>query len=449
MADTYKRTIRAWALYDWANSAFACTIMAAMLPPFFSSLVKDAGYDPAQATQWWGYTSAGALLLVALMGPILGAIADVTGGKKRFLAVFLGIGLIGTALLATLTPEMWWLAPIWYTLGFLGFGGGNVFYESLLPHIAREDDTDRVSAFGYAMGYIGGGLLLAVNALMVMKPELFGIADAGVAVRLCFLSVTAWWLGFSLPLFRRVPEPPAAPPPSEGVGQVRQVGLDNDTEPETISPVSAGFAQLIHTFKNVRRYKHLLLFLVAFWIYDDGIGTIIKMATIYGAELGFGQGDLIGALLLTQFIGFPCALAFGPLARRITAKGAIFFGLAVYGLICIAGFFMTTPLHFYILAALVGTVQGGTQAISRSLFSAMTPRHLSAEFFGFFSTSSKFAGIVGPLLMAGISAATGSSRLGILALIVLFVAGGALLLFVDVDAGRRAARDAEREAGIL
>ncbi|GAB4311438.1 MAG: MFS transporter [Candidatus Sumerlaeia bacterium] len=424
--DPYTRRVWAWAFYDWANSAFACTVMAAMLPPYFAALVGKAGYDPARGTQIWGLTSSAALLIVAAAGPVLGAIADHTGWRKRFLAAFLGVGVLGTALLATLTPALWWLAPVWYGLGFIGFGGGNVFYESLLPHVAREDDLDRVSSLGYALGYAGGGLLLAINVLWFQKPQWFGLPGPSAGVRLSFVSVAVWWAVFSLPMFLLVREPAAAP----------RAG-------DPLSAVQAGFRRLGRTFRHIRRYRQLALFLAAFWIYDDGIGTIIKMAAIYGSEIGIGMGDLIKAFLVTQFIGFPCAWGFGRLAGRIGAKRAVMLGLGWYALICVGGFFMRTPAHFFLLAAMVGVVQGGVQALSRSLFGAMTPRHLATEFFGFFSTSSKIAGIAGPLVIAVVSAVAGSSRLGIVLLIVFFVAGAALLALVDVEEGRRLARTEE------
>jgi len=421
---TYRKTVNAWCLYDWANSAFAATVMAALFPPFYRSLAKAGGLAPHQATAAWGYTTAFALLLIALAAPILGAVADHTGSKKRFTAFFAGLGVLATLCLVIPGPGAWRLATAVFLLGNLGFAGANIFYDALLPHLAREGDMDRISTRGFAMGYLGGGILLVVNAAWVMKPGWFSMPDTAFAVKASFVSVAAWWGLFSVPLFRRVPEPPAGRNGSAGRGVLR-----------------ASLARLAQTCRDLVRYRQLALFLVAFWIYNDGIGTIIKMATAYGDEIGIGVGHMTAALVLTQFVGFPCTLFFGRLAGGVGAKKALLGGLGVYALISLGGYFMRTPAHFYVLALAVGTVQGGTQALSRSLFGSMVPKHKSAEFFGFFSTTAKFAGIAGPLLFALVSQWTGNSRLSIVALIVFFVLGAAVLCCVDVDEGRNAAGD--------
>jgi UMF1 family MFS transporter len=317
--------------------------------------------------------------------------------------------------------------------------GSIVFYEALLPHIARPHEIDRVSTAGYAMGYLGGGVLLALNLAWIQRPDWFGLpsgpgltpSQATLPVRLAFLSVAAWWLVFSLPLFRRVPEPAAR--------------VESD-ERRSESSVRMAFVRLGETFRELRTYRNALLMLLAFLIYNDGIQTIIKMATAYGTELGIGQNALIGAILLVQFIGIPCSLLFGLVAARIGAKRSIFIGLLAYTAISVLGYFMKTATHFYVLAALVGTVQGGTQALSRSLFASMIPPHKSGEFFGFFSVFEKFAGIFGPLIFAGTIAVTGSSRNAILSVILFFAAGALLLLRVNVSEGQRAAREAEGTA---
>jgi UMF1 family MFS transporter len=401
--------------------------MAAMYPPFFRSLAVSAGIPENTATAYWGYTASIALAIVALSAPVLGAVADHAGLRKRFLVVFAAAGIGATAAAGITGDASWLLAAGLYVIANVGFAGGNVFYESLLPSVARPEELDRVSARGYAMGYLGGGLLLVVNAAWVVRPSLFGMPDSTFAVKASFLSVALWWAVFSIPLFRSVPEPPAD----------RRPGVHRNL-------IVEGFGRLGSTFGEIRRYRQLLVFLVAFWIYNDGISTIIKMATAFGSEIGIGIQHMITALVITQFVAFPCALLFGGLAERITAKRAILLALAVYTVICCLGFFMETPLHFYLLAVAVGTVQGGAQALSRSLFAAMVPRHKSAEFFGFFGASGKFAGIFGPLVFAVVSQLTGQSRLSILALIAFFVFGGLLLWRVDVDAGIAAAHQAER-----
>ena len=412
----HRKIVNAWCMYDWANSAFATTIMAALLPPYFSG-VAAAEMPAAQASSIWAYSVSIAMLVVALMGPILGAIADHTGGKKRFMRAFLVVAVIFTGLLFFIKEGDWRGAVVFYVLASIGNAGANIFYDSLLPHVAHPDEIDQVSARGFALGYLGGGLLLLVNLAWYMKPDWFGFADGNAAVRASFLSVAIWWVIFSVPIFRWVPEPP-----SSGSG-------------EHISPVRAGFRRLTRTFREIRHYKELFKYLLAFWLYADGIGTIIKMATIYGAEIGIGTADLAGALLLTQIIGVPMTFVFGSLAKRLGTKRSIYLALGVYALISIGGYFMSEPWQFWVLAGVVGTVQGGSQALSRSLFGAMAPRARSAEFFGFFDISSKFAGILGPLLFGLTATLAGTSRWAIVSLIIFFVAGALLLSKVDEQEG--------------
>jgi UMF1 family MFS transporter len=428
----YKKSINAWCMYDWANSAFATTIMAAIFPPFYRSLVTGAGLPESNATAYWGYTTSIALLIIALIAPVLGAVSDSTGGKKLYVAFFAWLGILSTAAFLVIGTDTWLLASTLFILGNIGFAGANVFYESMLPHIAKNDDIDRISTRGYAMGYVGGGILLVINVLWVLKPGIFGMPDVGFALRASFLSVAVWWALFSIPFFRHVPEPPLVKRSSTSV-----------------NPVYAGFANLSSTFNEIKRYKHLLIFLAAFWIYNDGIGTIIKMATAYGDEIGIRMSDMITALIITQFVGIPFSFLFGALAGKIGTKPSILMALGVYSLISIAGFYMQTATHFYILAFMVGTVQGGSQALSRSLYGIMVPKHKSAEFFGFFSTSAKFAGIFGPLIFGLVSQTAGGSRLSILSVIVFFIAGGTMLLFVNVDEGTRVARQKEAVASSI
>ncbi|MGD2146737.1 MAG: MFS transporter [Anaerolineae bacterium] len=423
----YRKVINAWSMYDWANSAFVTTVMAAMFPPFYRAMVKAAGLGDANATAYWAYTTSIALLLVAILAPVLGAISDCSGRKKRFVAAFAALGIVATALFVFLGDDTYVLGSVLFILGNVGFAGANVFYESLLPHIAQKDDIDQVSTRGYALGYLGGGILLIVNVLWYMKPEWFFMPGVGFALRASFFSVAVWWAVFSIPLLRHVPEPQVV---------VR--------EGESRNAVRAGFQRLSRTFGQITRYRQLLIFLIAFWIYNDGIGTIIKMATAYGDEIGIGLTDMTIALAMMQFVGIPFSFGFGWLARRLGTKRSILLSLGVYTLIAVAGFFMQTAIHFYILAFAVGTVQGGSQALSRSLYGAMVPKSQSAEFFGFFSTSSKFAGIFGPLLFGVVSQIAGGSRLSIISLIVFFVVGGLVLTQVDEQEGIRLAKEADR-----
>ena len=428
----YKKTIHAWCMYDWANSAFATTIMAALFPPFYRSLVIKAGFAENMATAYWGYTTATALLMVALAAPALGAISDHTGGKKRYVAFFAGLGILSTSSFVFIGPDAWLFASHLFVIGNIGFAGANVFYESLLPHLARLRDIDQISARGYALGYLGGGFLLLLNVMWVMKPGMFGMPDKGFAVKASFVSVAVWWGLFSIPLFRRVPEPATS--------------KKTDFHP---NPIRAGFSRLAETCREISQYRQLLIFLAAFWIYNDGIGTIIKMATAYGSEIGIGIIDMTIALIITQFIGVPFSFLFGALAKRVGAKNSILMALGVYFLISVGGYMMKTPRDFYALAMVVGMVQGGSQALSRSVYGAMVPKHKSAEFFGFFSTTSKFAGIAGPLLFGIVSQLTGESRMSIACMVFFFVIGGFLLTRVDVEEGKRAARAAEKEGARL
>ncbi len=421
-----RRELRAWALYDWANSAFATTVMAAVLPIFYAD-VAAAPLPEHVRTAYWGYTTAAALLLTALLSPVLGAVADHLNAKKRFLAGFAGVGIGATALLAAAGEGMWLYVSLVFIAANVGFAAANVFYDSLLPHIARPPERNRVSTAGFALGYLGGGLLLALHLLWITQPGWFGLPDALAATRLAFLSVALWWVLFSIPLLRGVSEPP------------RGLGAGAGGAGARTNPLREGLGRLAQTFREIRRYRPAFLFLVAFWLYSDGIGTIIKMATVYGREIGIGATDLIGALLLVQFVGIPCTFAFGALADRLGAKGGLYAALGVYTAIAVLGFFMTEAWHFWVLAGAVGTVQGGAQALSRSLYASLIPRAQSAEFFAFYSVSGKFAGVVGPALFGAVSQLAGGSRWSILSLIAFFLLGWLFLSRVDLEEGRRVA----------
>jgi MFS transporter, UMF1 family len=429
--------LRAWAMYDWAASSVQTTIMVAVFPIYF---VKVAGANIAEsgATQRLATINSIALIIIALLSPLLGAVSDYRAAKKRFTAIFMALGILGCCGLFLVRTGDFDLASWLFIVIMVGVAGSYVFYEALLPHLARGDEIDRVSTAGYAVGYLGGGVLLALNLAWIQMPGLFGLpagpglteGEATLPARLAFLSVAVWWGVFSMPLFRTVAEPPARIEPDERPGEL---------------PVRAAFVRLAETFRELRSYRQAFLMLLAFLIYNDGIQTIIKMATAYGTEIGIGQSALIGAILLVQFVGIPCSFLFGSVASRIGAKRALFLGLLAYTVISILGYYMTTATHFFVLAGLVGMVQGGTQALSRSLFASMIPRHKSGEFFGFFSIFEKFAGIFGPLIFAGTIAMTGSSRNAILSVIGFFAVGAALLALVDVKEGQRAAREVERQ----
>jgi len=414
----------AWAFYDWAQSAAITVIGTAVFPVYFAQIVATA-HPPAERTQLLALANGIALVVVAALAPVLGAVADARPWKKRFLAGALGLGVIGCVALAHVAPGRvaWALAA--FVLVMVGATGSFVFYEALLPHLAQGPDLDRVSGAGYALGYIGGGLLLAGDLLLLARPEWFGLArEPGLPIRLVFLSVAVWWLVFSVPLWRRVPEPQAAPVPGA-------------------APIATAWRRVRATAREIRRYPMAFLFLLAFFLYNDGIQTIIRLATAYGSELGLGRDALVGAVLLVQFVGVPFAFAFGSLGARWGPKRGILLALAVYVVVTAWGYRLRTATDFFVLAFLVATVQGGAQALSRSLFARLIPAERSGEFFGFYGVMEKFAGLLGPFLFAAAIELTGSSRRAILALIVLFAAGGLLLARVDVAGGARQAGHAE------
>ncbi len=420
--DQQKKIIYSWVLYDWANSAFATTVLAAVLPIFYKDVA--AFQLPSHiATSYWGYTQTAAMIIIAVLAPVLGAAADYSDSKKSFLKFFIFLGTAATAVLFFVEKGNYITASMFFIAANIGFAGGNVFYDGFLTDIASDESIDFISSLGYAAGYLGGGILLAINLIMISKPQLFFISDSTKAVRISFVTVAVWWLLFSIPAFVNLP--------SSRV-KVKKISFKEQS--------IIGFRRLKKTFRNIRKYRELWKFLLAFWLYNDGIGTIIRMAAIYGREIGIGQADLIGALLMTQFIGIPFALFFGKMGQHFGAQKGIFAALMVYVFITGYGFFISTARDFWILAALVGVVQGGAQALSRSLYGSMIPRDKSAEFFGFFGVSSKFAAILGPTVFAAVSQLTGSGRNGILAVALFFILGMIMLSAVDVEKGRREAR---------
>lgn len=421
-----KKAVFGWAMYDWANSAFATTVMAGFFPIFFKQY-WSAGVDATVSTAKLGLANSLEGLIIVLCAPILGAIADKGSAKKKFLAAFACLGVVTTAALYLVAQGQWGLATFLYVGGSLGFAGGNIFYDALLPGIASEKTMDLVSGIGYASGYLGGGLLFALNVWMVLKPGLFGFADAGSAVKFSFLLVGLWWGCFAIPLLLLVKEPHSA---------AAQPG---------VNLVKAGIAQLKGTFQEIRHLKMIFLFLAAYWLYIDGVDTIIRMAVDYGLSIGFQDNDLIVALLITQFVGFPAAFAFSLLANKIGTKPAIFLAIAVYLCISMWGAFMSRRYEFYVLAIVIGLVQGGIQALSRSFYARIIPANKSAEYFGFYNMLGKFAAVIGPLLMGGVGLLVRSlgysshtaSRLGISSVSLLFLAGGILFYFVDEKQARQ------------
>jgi UMF1 family MFS transporter len=423
-----RRELRAWAMYDWANSAVQTTIIAAVFPIYFQK-VAAAELPGPDATSRFAWATTLAIFIVAIVAPVLGAVADSTPIKKKLLALFMAIGAAAAAAMFFISRGEWLLALTLFVVVNVGVAASIVFYDSLLPHIVEEHELNRVSTAGYALGYLGGGVLLAINIVMMSKPDWFLLPDRDTAVRASFVSVAIWWVLFSIPLFRRVREPRAQSAARGG----------------SLSLTDA-IRQLLQTVRELRRYRHAFMLLLAFLLYNDGIQTIIRMATTYGTEIGLDENAMIAALMITQFIGVPFGFLFGIFADKIGAKRAIFVGLSAYSIITILGYFMRTSTQFFALCVLVGMVQGGTQALSRSLFASLIPKHKSSEFFAFFGVFERYAGVLGPAVFAWVVSQSGTSRNAILSIIGFFVLGGLLLTFVDVEEGRRAAREGEMGA---
>lgn len=425
-----RRSTRAWVMYDWANSAFVTIVVAAVFPPWFVTLGAGAHATEAARAAATGRLSLAttiALTIIAIASPALGAIGDRAPIKKLMIAVFTAIGAGATGALWFVGEGDAGLALFLFAIGNIAVNGSFVFYDSLLPHVAKPDELDRVSTAGYALGYLGGGVLLGVCVAMILQPHMFGISDAGTAIRLSFVMTAAWWLVFSIPLLVRVTEPE----------------IPADRRARGTAAIRAGLTDLANAWRVLRQFPDAGKLLLAFLVYNDGIGTIIRMATAYGQEIGLAQGDLIVALLIVQFVGIPASFGFGYAAGWIGTRKAIFAGLAAYTAVSVLGYFMTSGLHFFLLAGLVGLIQGGVQALSRSLFASMIPRHRSSELFGLFAVFEKVAGIFGPAMFWLANEAFGSSRPAILGVMVFFLGGGLLLARVDVEAGQRAARSSE------
>ena len=432
-----KKAVWGWAMYDWANSAFATTVMAGFFPIFFKQY-WSYGVDVNVSTAQLGFGNSIASLLVALMAPILGAIADKGSARKKFLIFFAYLGVLMTACLFLVGKGEWAWAIFVYAMGIVGFSGANVFYDSLLPTVAGKDNVDYISGLGFAMGYLGGGLLFLINVLMTLMPEKFGLADSGEAVRYSFISVAIWWGVFTIFTILWVPEEKTA-------GASREGG----------NFIADGFRQIIGTFKKVRHLKTIFLFLLAYWFYIDGVDTIIRMAVDYGMSIGFASNDLIIALLVVQFVGFPSALVFGKLGQKWGVRKAIYLAIGIYMFIVVWGTMMTAKQEFYILAIMIGLVQGGIQALSRSYYSRLIPREQSAEYYGFYNMLGKFAAIVGPALMGVVGLIARrllmpptptpgqiehvgqlASRWSIGSVLILFLIGAILFYFVDEEKGK-------------
>ena len=401
-----------WALYDWANSAFATTVMAGFFPLFFKSYWASNLSD-AESTFAIGSVNSLVGLLIAFSAPVLGALADAGDSKRKFLFSFAFLGIIATGYLFFIPESSWKLAVVFYGIGVIGFSGGNIFYDSLLVTVSKEKERNRVSALGFSLGYLGGGILFLLNVAMFLYPNWFGLENQIEAVVWSFLSVAVWWLIFSLPIYLNVKEP-----------------VQNASKKQINTVIADAFENLLNTAKSIKKFKSAVIFLLAYFLYMDGVDTIIRMATSYGSDIGLSATSMIQALLLTQFIGFPATLVFGYYADRFGYKYSLSFAIIVYIIVVLFSSQMDTALEFYIVASVVGLVQGGVQAISRSFFSTLIPENKAAEFFGFYNFIGKSSVFLGPFMVSGIALITGSPSYGILSLLILFIPGLILLWLV-------------------
>jgi UMF1 family MFS transporter len=412
-----KKSIWAWSIYDWANSAFATTVMAGFFPNFFRDFWASS-LKSSQITFALGLANSLASLLLVIIAPFLGAVADKMAGKKKFLFSFAFLGILSTGMLYVVKAGYWQFALILFICGTIGFSGANIFYDSLLPGVASEKKIDFVSSLGFSLGYIGGGILFAVNVVMFLFME-----DGELAIKLSFISVAVWWAIFSIPIMLFVKEP--------SLEEKKSLG----------SSMKEGWVELKETFADIRHLKYVGMFLLAYWFYIDGVDTIIRMAVNYGGSLGFEIETMITALLLTQFVAFPATLLYNKFSQKIGIKNGLLVAILAYCCITILGIFISLEWHFFLLACFIGCFQGGIQALSRSLYSRIIPVNKSGEFYGFFNMLGKFAAVIGPLLMGLVELITDNPRIGISSILILFIVGFFLLLKVDIEAGEKMAQE--------
>ena len=411
----YKKDAISWALYDWANSAFATTVMAGFFPIFYKSYWAS-DLSNLESTAMVGYANSLSGLIVVLLAPILGAYADIGTKRKKLLLLFASLGILCTASFYFIPQGEWMLAAVLYAIAAVGFSGGNVFYDSLIVSVSDNENRNRVSALGYSLGYLGGGLLFLINVIMFLNPQLFGIESQSNAVLLSFFMVAVWWAFFSIPLLRNVKE--------------QESEREN---PRFFQALKQSFNEVYQTLTEVRKYKNVAIFLLAYWFYMDGIDTIVRMATAYGTDIGLEASSMITALILTQFVGFPSTLIFGYFADRLGFKKILTIGILIYILISIFASRITTAAEFYAMAIVVGLVMGGVQAVSRAYFSSIIPQDKEAQFFGFYNLVGKSAVVAGPALLAWISMIFNTPRAGILGLLVLFIPGLILLWMIPKE----------------
>jgi UMF1 family MFS transporter len=402
---------RSWAFYDWANSAYTLIVVTAILPLYFKASATQAGIDAATSTAYWGYANSFSTLIVAILAPILGTIADFKGFKKRFFIIFATLGVIFTLMLAVVPSDQWLVILICFIVTSIGFTGANIFYDSFLVDVTTEERMDRISANGYALGYVGSIIPFIISIALIMTAQLNILPlSVTIASQIAFVITALWWGFFTIPMLKNV----------EQRYYVERVP----------NPVSASFKKLYSTFKNIKAYKPLFIFLIAYFFYIDGVHTVINMSTAFGTDLGISSTTLLIILFMTQVVAAPFTVLFGKLGSKYSEKTMIMVGIFVYIIVCFYAYFLDSALDFWILAMLVGTSQGGIQAMSRSYFAKLVPKESSNEFFGFYSIFGKFAAIIGPLLVGVTAQYTGNTNSGVFSLVILFIIGAIILLYV-------------------
>ncbi|WP_066188639.1 MFS transporter [Gracilibacillus timonensis] len=411
---SFTKLEKSWMFYDWGSSAFSVIITTAIFPIYYKAQATEAGIAGADSTAYLGYTIAIFTFILALLGPILGTIADYQGLKKKFFISFMGLGLFSTFALVFVPEGEWLLLLVFYTLASLGSTGSNLFYDAFLVDVASNDRMNEVSSRGFGLGYIGSAIpfVLGISVILLSQQEILSISST-TASKIAFLITCLWWGIFAIPMLRHVK-------------QVHYIARDP-------KPIRQSFQRLWYTIKHIKQYKYVSIFLLAYFFYIDGVGTIISMSTAYGTDVGLSSTVLLVVLLVTQVVAAPFAVLYGKLAERYSAKAMLNIGIVVYMLVCIYGYFLETALDFWILAMMVASSQGGIQALSRSYFAKLIPKQKSNEFFGFYNIFGKFASVSGPLLLAVTAQITGQSNAGILSLLVLFIVGIVILRYVPSD----------------
>ena len=402
---------RSWAFYDWANSAYTLIVVTAILPLYFKSSATQAGIDAATSTAYWGYANSFSTLIVSILAPILGTIADFKGFKKRFFIIFATLGVIFTLMLAVVPSDQWLVILICFIVTSIGFTGANIFYDAFLVDVTTEERMDRISANGYALGYVGSIIPFVISIALIMTAQLNILPlSVTIASQIAFVITALWWGFFTIPMLKNVEQRYYAE--------------------RVPNPVSTSFKKLYSTFKNIKAYKPLFIFLIAYFFYIDGVHTVINMSTAFGSDLGISSTTLLIILFMTQVVAAPFTVLFGKLGGKYSEKTMIIVGIFVYIIVCFYAYFLDSALDFWILAMLVGTSQGGIQAMSRSYFAKLVPKESSNEFFGFYSIFGKFAAIIGPLLVGVTAQYTGNTNSGVFSLVILFIIGAIILLYV-------------------